>query len=53
MVSLSKRLMSARDLRERQGLLVRGQAEALPDAVLDPPEMLVVLDDVQVIGLNG
>ena len=39
-------------LRQRQTLLKRRQVEALPDAVLDPPKMLGVLDDVQVVGVN-
>src|SRR5215211_8272223 len=40
------------ELWQRQTLLKRRQVEALPDAVLDPPEMLGVLDDVQVVGVN-
>ena len=40
-------------LGQWQTLLKRRQLQALADAVLHPFQMLRVLDDVQVVGVNG
>lgn len=52
MMGIAARNGGGAELGQRQALLKRRQVEALPDAVFDPPEMLGVLDDVQVVRVN-